>query len=60
MVNNMLKKCCNDCDYANIYATTDFESIPNESKRKPKTDIFCNHMYVCKKYIEELDDRKES
>ena len=55
MINNFLKPCCNDCESIDIKASTSRDVSRNTSgylERICDTVIYCNHQYVCKKYIE--------
>lgn len=57
MINNELKPCCNDCADAKIMAVSDYARNEDGHGYSNKTHIFCDHMYVCKKYIEHnVDD----
>lgn len=54
MIDNQLKKCCEECEHDDVFAATDFKMKKGRKYDYPAkcTVIGCKHMYVCKKYIE--------
>ena len=54
MIDNKLKPCCETCNFLDIFTNQEvlgYMSIkPGENALQ--TTIGCNHMYVCKNYIE--------
>ena len=58
MINIQFKDCCKECP--NLYVLTETEtteSVVSEGPIEVKANIYCSHMYVCKKYNEYEGDR---
>lgn len=56
MIDNRLKKCCEDCEHINLKCGTEemaLRNVLNEITHEIYSFIACKHEQVCKKYIEE-------
>lgn len=58
MINIQLKDCCKECPNIDLLTETETrESVICEGPIETKANIYCSHMYVCKKYIEYKGER---
>ena len=54
MIINNFRKCCENCRYIEGYVNTDFiENCTGDCS--VISTIYCDHMEVCKPYIEEME-----
>lgn len=57
-VRNALLPCCEDCVYIEIRENEEIfktSTIDGRKGRLQKNIVYCSHMYVCKKYLEEME-----
>ena len=56
LINNKLKKCCNDCVYCEIVTETKRRAIPENKTEVVLVNIKCSHMCVCSRYQKEVQN----
>lgn len=62
MINNMLNPCCEDCRFLKIETEQimkDWSGTDGIYRSDFVTTIWCDHMYVCKRYMEHKDNTED-